>query len=303
MVRQPSSFRGLTGISIAEFNALYKKFQPLWEQAERERLERPNRQRKIGGGNKYALDSQTQVMMALVWIHLYLNTETLGILFGVHKSSISRNTRRVLKILRQLGSDTLWWREPPAKNEGKDLAQAVAENPDLLAVIDVMEVSVQRPQEREQRDALFSNKKKAHTLKTGVIVSECGEIRGVTNSHPGRTHDLTLIRRSGLLQCIPSETCVIADKAFCGIQTDLPNHSVGTPFKPGKNTPLTEAEKWANREFSRQRMIVENTIGELRNFRILANRFRHQLSLCTEVVYAVIALVNPRIALRLATAK
>ena len=300
--KSPHSFQTLTGISITEFDELFVRFDPLWQQNERQRLNQRKRQRQIGAGRKYELDLKSQVVMILVWLHLYLSTETLGLLFGVSKSSISRNTRRGVVVLRQFGRNSVWWQEPPGKYDGKSLKEALAEYPDLLSVIDVMEITIQRPQGGEQQTEHYSGKKKAHTRKVGVMVNECGLIRGLTDSRPGNTHDLTVFRQSGLLGRIPEETSVIGDKAFRGMQVDLPNHSVGTPFKPGKNTPLDDAEHWANRDLSRQRIIVENTICELRHFKILADRFRHALSWCTEVVYAIVALINPRISRRLAVA-
>ncbi len=303
LAKQPNSFRAFTGMSVAEFAELFARFEPVWQQQEQQRLQHRSRQRKIGGGRKYALDLKSQVVLTLVWIHVYLTTETLGILFGMSKSAVSRDTRRVVSVLRQVGQDSVWWQEPPAKNEGKTLPQALAENPDLLAILDVMEVTVQRPHGSEPQNAHYSGKKKAHTRKVGIVVNEQGRIRGVTNSRPGRTHDLTVFRQSGILASVPEDTCMLGDKAFQGLQNDFPQHSVATPFKPGKKTPLTEAERWANRDLSRQRIMVENSIAELRHFKILAERFRHAVAWVTEVVFAIVAIINPRIAHRLATAK
>jgi hypothetical protein len=300
LMQHASAFRNLTGISVKEFEGLFERFEPLWQEAEHKRLGRANRQRGIGGGRRYALDLRSQLVMTLIWLHLYLTTETLGILLGVDKAAISRNTRRVLPLLRRLGEETVWWREPPGKNEGKSLEKAMAEYADLLAVVDVMEMRIERPCGREKQDGHYSSKKKAFTRKTGLIVNEQGRIRGVTNSRGGHTHDLTLIRQSGLLIQIPEEVCLLGDKAFYGLQNDLPHHSVGLPHKANKYHALQEDQKLANRDLACQRVIVENTICELRHFRILADRFRHAVEWCTEVIYAVIALVNPRIALRLA---
>src|SRR5512141_1736312 len=196
MIQHPSSFRNLTGISVAEFVGLFQRFVPLWEHSEQQRLQRKKRRRAIGAGRKYELDLRSQLVLTLVWLHLYLSTETLGLVFGVDKATVSRNTRRVVGVLRQLGQDTVWWHEPPRKYAWKSSAQALVENPDLLAVLDVMEVTVQRPKQTEQQNAHFSNKKKAHTRKVGLIVNEQGRIRGVAESRPGRTHDLTLMRQS-----------------------------------------------------------------------------------------------------------
>lgn len=240
--------------------------------------------------------------MVLLWLHLYLNMDTLGFLFGVHKSAISRNSRRVLKVLRQLGEHTLWWSEPPGKYQGRTLAEALEAFPDLLTVLDVMETPVERPKDPAQQKLHFSGKKKAHTRKTGVVVNEQGRLRGITLSRPGRSHDLTVFRESGLLSCLPLQTVTVADKAFEGLDQDLPEHRLVTPHKARRNHALGEAEKWANRDVSRQRMVVENTICELKHFKVLVDRFRQTTERLDDAVRAVIALVNPRIERRLAAA-
>jgi transposase len=302
LISQPSSFRNLTGISVREFEEIYAEFEVLWQEAEEKRLSRPNRQRAIGGGHKYKLALQNQLLMTLIWLHLYLGTETLGIFFDVNKSTVSRNTRRALSVLRQVGEEGVWWQEPPKKGQGKTLAAALEEHPDLLAVLDVMEQRLERPRDRQQNQAHYSPKQKVHTRKVGLLVNEYGQMRGMTASRPGGVHDLTLFRDSGLLAKIPKQVTVIADRAFDGMYHDLPDHSVGTPHKARRNHPLNEAQKWANRDLSRQRIIVENTICELKHFKVLADRFRHATTLCDDVIRAVIALVNRRIARRVINA-
>ncbi len=300
--KRPSSFRNLTGISVKEFEQLYAQFAPLWEQSEQKRLMRSNRKRAVGGGRRYRLDLRTQVVMTLVWMHLYLTMETVGFLFGVHKSAISRNTSRVLKILRQLGEKSLWWTEPPQRSQGRNLAEALAEFPDLLSILDVTEITVQRPKDPEQSKAHFSGKKKTFTRKFGLIVNEQGQIRGATRSQPGLTHDLTLLRQSGLLTQLPLQTTKVADKGFEGLDHDLPDHSVAIPHKSRRNHPIDAAEKWANRDIAAQRIVVENTICELKHFKVLADRFRSGWERLEAAFFALVAIINPRIACRLAAA-
>ena len=300
--KQPSSFRNLTGISVSEFEQLYRRFEPLWEAAEAKRLERSNRRRAIGAGRHYGLELHTQLLMTLVWLHLYLTTETLGVFFGVHKSAISRNTRRVIKVLRQLGEDSLWFSEPPTPRQRRNLSEALADFPDLLSILDVTETRIERPQDAEQQKAHFSGKKKAFTRKTGLIVNEQGQIRGLTRSHPGSMHDLTVFRTSDLLSCLPLETTTVGDKGFEGLDKDLPEHSVVTPHKTHYKHPLGEAEKWANRDVAAQRIVVENTICELKHFKVLVDRFRQSWERLDDALRAVVALINPRIERRLTAA-
>jgi len=91
--RRPGAVKALTGLSDGEFEALYERFVPAWEEAERERLSRPDRRRAIGAGHPYQQGPATRVLMTTMWVRLYLTTATLGALFGVDKATVSRNGR------------------------------------------------------------------------------------------------------------------------------------------------------------------------------------------------------------------
>jgi len=65
---------------------------------------------------------------------------------------------------------------------------------------------------------------------------------------------------------------------------ELPHHSVFFPHKALRNYPLTEDEKLANRELSSVRIVVENTIAEIKHFKVLADPFRHAVDIYDDVV-------------------
>ena len=136
--KKPRAFKNLTGISLTEFEQLYQKLVPLWTESERERLSHPNRKRAVGGGHPYTLKLEDQLLMTLLWLHLRLNTAALSALFGVDKANVSRNTRRVWQLLRQLNLP-LAWPEPPRRGRGKNLEQAGREYPELLVLIEGIE--------------------------------------------------------------------------------------------------------------------------------------------------------------------
>jgi hypothetical protein len=294
------AFKSLTGLSVSEFDELYSRFAPAWEAAEIARLSERQRQRAIGGGGHYVHSGRSQVVMVLMWLRLYLTTAALGALFEVNKSTISRNSRRILKVLHEISAPTLNWPEPPKQGIGLD--EALKRYPDLLAVVDVTEQVVLRPADPDQEQAHFSGKRRLPTAKNGLLVNEVGEIRAVTRSYPGRTHDLTLIRQSRVLTKLPYEVALIGDSAFGGINNDLPYHSVATAHKAERNRPLTQDHKLANHALSAQRIIVENVFAHMKKFRILAERFRHALEPIHGAVFTVVAaLVNRRTQLRLGT--
>jgi len=300
---KPTIFKTFTGVSVSEFETLLMRSTPLWVEREQQRLTRPNRQRALGGGCKPKFGLRDQLLVTLVWLRLYLGTESLGFLFGIDKATVSRYTRAILPVLRQVGDATLGWLEPPKRGQGKDLAAARAAYPDLFAIVDATEQPVQRSQDAEQQNQHYSGKKKRHTRKVQIIVNEYGVVREVSDSVPGAVHDRELFRQSGAAATIPKETITGGDAGYQGMQDDLPDHSVITPFKKSKLHPLTEDQQLLNQEFSRSRIIVENVLAQFKNFKALAERFRHDVDRWDDVFRAVLAIVNPRTLKRLAAAQ
>ena len=261
---KPTIFKTFTGVSVSEFETLLMRSTPLWVEREQQRLTRPNRQRALGGGCKAKFGLRDQLLVTLVWLRLYLGTETLGFLFGIDKATVSRYTRAILPVLRQVGDATLGWLEPPKRGQGKDLAAARAAYPDLFAIVDATEQPVQRSQDAEQQKQHYSGKKKRHTRKVQIIVNEHGVVREVSDSVPGAVHDRELFRQSGAAAAIPKATITGGDAGYQGMQDDLPDHSVITPFKKSKRHPLTEDQQLRNQEFSRTRIIVENVLAQFK---------------------------------------
>jgi hypothetical protein len=134
LIRKPQEFKNLTGLSVSEFDELLQKVTPVWQQLQYQRLSRPDRQRAIGAGGEYKLELQERLLMTLFWLHLCLTTEALGYLFGVDKSTVSRNTRNVLSALRQVSEASPEWTEPPRRGHGKPLSQALQEYPGLFVL-------------------------------------------------------------------------------------------------------------------------------------------------------------------------
>ena len=54
--KHPKTFLRLTGLTVEKFEQVLEHLLPIFEKAEKKRLSRPNRQRAIGGGRRYALE-------------------------------------------------------------------------------------------------------------------------------------------------------------------------------------------------------------------------------------------------------
>jgi hypothetical protein len=282
----------MTGLHVAEFNELVRDVRPAFMEAEQTRLQRPNRQREIGGGRDSELDARNQILLTVIWLRIYPTHEVLGYLFGVSDSTVSRVIQRLLPLLEQAGRDTMRLPDPGRKRR-RSLPDLLHDTPDLAVVIDSFEQKVQRPKVREERDSWYSHKKRSHTTKSQIAVDEeTGRIVDVSASVTGRTHDLTLLKQSGLLERLPEGVGGLGDLGYQGIR-DLHPLTACPRKKPwGKHNPRPPEDVVYNQAFSQRRIVVENSINRLRRYQALSqtdrqHRRQHQSRVC-----AVAGLVN-----------
>lgn len=288
--RRPAVFRNLTGLSLEEFEVLYHQVVDDIERYDETRLERRDRQRAVGAGRRYAHDARNRLLMAMIWLRIYPTYEVLGFIFDLDKSNVCRNLKGVLAALhKQLGDEMEW---PDKARRKQKMDQFMQEFPDVAAIVDATEQPTQRPQDPAEQKSHYSGKKKRHTLKTQVVVGPDGEMMGHSETVPGAKHDKTLYDDSGVGERLDDDEAMMGDKGFQGIQKD---RLAVLPDKKPKGGELTDAQKARNRRISHYRIVVENTICQLKTFRVLAHVYRHARASHSDVFAIVAVLVNRRI--------
>jgi DDE superfamily endonuclease/Helix-turn-helix of DDE superfamily endonuclease len=286
-------FQKCTGLTIALFDHVLKDVLPMYVAAEEARLSQRQRQRAMGAGHPFELELHDHILLTIIWLRLYPIHEVLGYLFGISDSTVSRLIDRVLPILEQSGQDGM--RLPdPGKKRRCQLPDLLKHIPELTVLVDSFEQRVQRP---PNDDSHYSGKKKQHTLKSQIAVdSDTGRIVDVSVSVPGPTADIKLLETSALLERLPDQVGVGGDLAYLSL-AKLREHGYSPRRKPrGKDRPPEDVDY--NRAFSQFRIVIEQTIGQLRRFQSLNatdrnHRRQHHLR-----VAAVAGLVNrlPRFA-------
>ncbi len=78
---RPELFFRLSGIRLADFDALVFELRPIWLAQEKRRLSRANRQRAIGGGRKFRLQLAEQLLLCLIYYRTYASQAFVGLLF------------------------------------------------------------------------------------------------------------------------------------------------------------------------------------------------------------------------------
>jgi hypothetical protein len=135
-------------------------------------------------------------------------------------------------------------------------------------LVDATEIPTQRPKKKQKK--AYSGKKKRHTLKSELAISDKGEIIRVSKVYGGSVHDFEIRKRE---RPFSPDIIKIADSGYQGLQKLEKN--VLLPFKKSKNNPLTKEKKAFNKELSQLRVKVENKIAELKVFKILSDRYRN----------------------------
>lgn len=228
--------------------------------------------------------------MALIWLCLYPTYDVLGFLFDLDKSNVSRNLKRVLAVLRaQVGDEVQW---PDRDRRKRKMAAFMTEFPEVAAIVDATEQPTRRPQEKTVQKRYYSGKKKRHTLKTQVVVGPDGELMDISQTVPGADHDKKLYDASDVSDRLDPDEAIMGDSGYQGIQKD---HRAVLPHKKPKGGTLTDVQKAHNRRLSRVRVVVENTICQLKTFRVLAHVYRHARETYNDTFRIVAALVNRRI--------
>jgi hypothetical protein len=293
--QNPKVFRSMTGINLELFGEVENEVTPRFVEVETQRLSRPDRERAIGGGRDQELSIQDQILLTIVWLRCYPKQVVLSYLFGVSEPSVSRVINRVLPLLEASGRDTMRLPDPGRKRR-RNLDELLKETPELVVIIDSFEQKVQRHQDRQESDAHYSGKKKQNTLKVQVAVEEeYGLFVDVSESVPGPTADLELLKQSKLMERLPKEIGAIADLAYLSIDKLHPDGKGATPRRKPRGKERPAEDILFNRAFAKRRILVEHSIGFARRFESISQADRHHRRKHNARVVAVCGLANRRI--------
>ena len=315
--RKPKHFHNFTGLTPEQFDQLLLALEPLYEQAQEERLENPNRLRSRGAGRKFELELPERLLMSLMYFRLYATQTLLGYLFGLDTSNVSREVNgRMLGVLPEVlpvpaqdeplsdlaalaaSSSSSGGGGGGKRKRGKKigtLEELFEKHPEFKEIfIDGTEQELPKPKDKGRRKELYSGKRKRHTAKMQVLSTRNKLVLHLSRYVPGRVSDLLLLRATGVMRRMPKEegAVVRVDKGYEGLEEEYPQVKVEKPRKARRGHPLTALEKIYNRVMSTLRMPVEHVIGHLKKYRLLAGIYRGKLERYDESALVVAGLHN-----------
>lgn len=256
--------RTLTGLTPEKFQELVENVRPLWSKMAYARTPKSQRKHAVGAGRRYELSIEEAILLTLIHFRTYETLSFLGFLFNKDLSTAYRYIKRFEPLILSIID--------MPKNK-KALTKE-----DILLIVDATE------QEAEKREGTgYSGKKRKQTIKTQVIIGQDGKIRHVSLSVSGNIHDKKLFDMTSL----PKETQhnMLADLGYVGTGCIIPE-------KSSKLHTLTIIQKKNNKEHSILRIPIEHVFAHLKQWKILAHRFRSSLKNYNMIFRTVCGLRN-----------
>lgn len=301
--QHPEVVKAFTGIPSERFWEMIEEMAQQAERYERERHERRERERAVGGGRPYEHSLVVRVAMVLTYLRLHVPQAVVALLYGAHQSDVSRELRRTLPLISRVVPVPEVWQL------SEDLEEDVVEVLPLEALsdgrvlVDATEQRISRAIDPIRRDAHYSGKRKAFTLKTQVVTDGVHHIRAIRVAVAGRIHDKSLADQVDTIQRLPDGAEALLDKGYQGLAqqvemvsagdaTPVPCFTLKIPFKKPKGKDLSAEQKAFNHDLSAIRVHIEHCMGWLKNWAILANRFRCDHAIYTPIFQLVSGLVN-----------
>jgi hypothetical protein len=261
MLRKKSYlFRRITTLSLAEFHTLAEKLEPEWKEREADRLHRRTRVNKIGQGRPYEIGDFSDLLLAtLIFMRTSIGIEFLGLLFGVNRTTVQRAVERIIPLLQ----DRFIPRTDVTKRKRRtnDIDEILREYPELEEIIvDGTELPIKRPKKRQKQS--YSGKKKRQTKKSQIALDKKTKlIVGVSPPRRGKIHDKRQLEEIGWDKKLADHVRRSGDLGYLGME------GWKVPHKKPRKRELTKKQKRENRQFSKERIVVEHGIRGMKIFR------------------------------------
>jgi hypothetical protein len=133
------------------------------------------------------------------------------------------------------------------------------------------------------RNDLFSGKHRQYGMNVQVVADLHGRVLGVSRGFPGSWHDMHCLTDTGLTTLAGAAGTAIGDSGYQGSDMTTPNKK-----QPGQDR--TESDLKHNTAIAVIRVAVEWANAHLKNWRILATRYRDSLTRFNRTITAIAGL-------------
>ncbi len=230
------------------------------------------------------LNTKNRLLMTVMWLAGYCKYSWFQLLFGVSKSTISRDIHHVLPILYCYYKSFIRFPSPEEIDSKMQETRSIFSKhfSHYFAKTDCTHSATRRPSVHQK--AFFRGDKRKHSILSSVTTTKDDIIIHLAVNIPGANNDSAVFRNSSLPNLI-SNGIVIADGGYPGCSNVL---------IPLKNVDHFSILQFRNEMLAKDRVGVEGAIGEMKRFNVFESKFRHQRSMHGFAAVTVAGIINCR---------
>lgn len=244
---------------------------------------------------KCHVGKEDRLLIFLMKIKTGLTFSALGVLFSIHRTTVSRIFHTTLQRLTAATANLVFWPRI-------DVVQATMPHcfhpkySNTRVIIDCTEFKIEIPSTVDNRVYCYSHYKKNFTAKVLIGITPGGFICLKSRVAGGRKSDSQITIESGLIDKLEEGDVVLADKGFPEIKATIDKSGkrvmlVMPPFLE-KNNEFTAEETEETYHVARVRIHVERIMQRLRLHSIL-DKFTENLFHCVDdIIHICCVLVN-----------
>lgn len=232
-----------------------------------------------------SISSKDQLLITLRFLATGSFQQVIGDHINIHKSTVSRIVRRVIKCIASLKPRYIKMPDNDTLTSTKQRFFAIRGLPRVLGAIDCTHIKIQSPGGHNAE--LFRNRKGYFSINVQIVCDARLNIMNIIARWPGSTHDSTIFNDSPL--CADLENGQYANSFLLGDSGYPCRTYLLTPFL----RPSTPAEVAYNFAHCATRNVVERCFGILkRRFPCLSLGLRNLIPTTLNIIVACAVLHN-----------
>ena len=237
---------------------------------------------------------ENRVLIFLMKMKCGFTFAALGVLFQVHRTTISRIFYSSLDYFFVACRNFVKWTDKFVVQGTMPLVFK-KEHSNCRVIIDATEFQVEQLPSVDEKVQFFSHYKKGYRVKVVIGCTPGGFISLISSSHGGRGTDAQITIASDLLNLLEPGDEVLADKGFPQIKTilDAKNENILLVMPPFKhNEQFTPEEVDETYKIASIRIHIERIMQRLRTHKILEKLTTEMLPFIDKIIFMACVLVN-----------
>lgn len=296
----PKLFQYYTGLTVENFNDLYRYFErkakvlkyPYGARTVLFKHHVDANKKKPGKNRTFSL--KEEFFFTLIKLKLGLQNIDLATRIGVAPSTFSSIFTAWVTLLA-LELEKICKLPPTTETDQEESASCFDEFPNVRIIIDCTELFAETPSSIGVHKQFHSTYKHHSTVKFMVGMNTAGSITYISDMFSGRASDKFITNESeDLLNALNPGERVMADRGFT-IQENLPLgvQLLIPSFKHKDKSQFSKAELQSNKKISEARVHIERAIRRIKQFHILKNEMKiSQVDVYSNIFKACGYLVN-----------